>query len=605
MARSLRISLGGRLAVEVDGVAIDEQRFQGRQGRVVFACLVAEVGRPVPREQLAEAVWGETPPVTWEKGLTVIVSKLRGLLTECGLDGPRILTSAYGCYRLELPTGTWVDIEVAAAAAEEAQRALDRGSLARAEAEAGRAVELARRRFLPGEEGAWVDERRRQLAGVLTTAVSSLYEADLRSGRPAEAVVHAEELIALEPFRESGYRRAMEAHTAAGNGAEALRVYEQCRQLLADELGAFPSPETEAAYRELLRAPAAPAAAPAVDAPSRAATVPQSARRRTRPRALLVAGGAVVAAAASAVVLVAWFSGNARPVVVAPNSIAVVDPHTNRVVADIPVGSRPTAVAVGRDAVWVANADDGTVSRIDPRTRKVVTTIGIGAPAIGLAVDRGTVWLANGTGGTVALVDARANVVAETIDLRGPNAILPNSVYAVAAAGNAVWAAAGYGSVIRLDRQTHEVAAKVDVGEVALDVAVGEGATWVADNTEHVVRIETATNTVTARVAIASMPVAIAAGENGVWVVTVDGSLWRVDPETASVTATIPVGKRPLGVAADDGSVWVANAGDGTLSRIDPDTNRVVATITLAHPATAVAAADGLVWVAVAREPIT
>ena len=62
----------------------------------------------------------------------------------------------------------------------------------------------------------------------------------------------------LEPFRESGYRRLMEAYAAAGDRAESLRVYERCRRLLADELGAYPSPETEAAYRALLGGVAGP-----------------------------------------------------------------------------------------------------------------------------------------------------------------------------------------------------------------------------------------------------------------------------------------------------------------------------------------------------------
>ena len=56
----------------------------------------------------------------------------------------------------------------------------------------------------------------------------------------------------------------MEAHVAAGNRAEALQVYEQCRRLLADELGAYPSPETESIYRRLLEAPSAPAEVTAV-----------------------------------------------------------------------------------------------------------------------------------------------------------------------------------------------------------------------------------------------------------------------------------------------------------------------------------------------------
>src|SRR5215217_5353809 len=72
---------------------------------------------------------------------------------------------------------------------------------------------------------------------------------------PPAAVKWAEQTVALAPFRETGYRHLMEAHAAAGNRAEALRVYDQCRRLLADELGTYPSPETESIYRALLEEP--------------------------------------------------------------------------------------------------------------------------------------------------------------------------------------------------------------------------------------------------------------------------------------------------------------------------------------------------------------
>jgi len=45
----------------------------------------------------------------------------------------------------------------------------------------------------------------------------------------------------------------MRAYAAAGNRAEALRVYERCRKLIAKELGADPSPETQAVHLKLLR----------------------------------------------------------------------------------------------------------------------------------------------------------------------------------------------------------------------------------------------------------------------------------------------------------------------------------------------------------------
>jgi DNA-binding SARP family transcriptional activator len=78
----LKVFLAGRVAVETDGVVIGEERFQGRQGRLFFAYLVAEQGRAVPRDELAEALWGSAPPASWDKSLTVIASKLRNLLAD-------------------------------------------------------------------------------------------------------------------------------------------------------------------------------------------------------------------------------------------------------------------------------------------------------------------------------------------------------------------------------------------------------------------------------------------------------------------------------------------------------------------------------------------
>lgn len=250
----MRVFLAGRVAVEADGLLIDEKRFAGRQGRLLFAYLVAERGRPVPRDELAEALWGEKPPPTWEKALTVNVSKLRSLLAEAGVDDPKTLTNAFGCYRLDLPEGTWVDVIAAADAADESEAALAAGDPEQAKTFSARAASLARPLFLPGEDGPWVDGKRRELADILCRALSCLAEAALRTGDPSEAGKAAEEAISLEPYRESGYRRLMEAHAAAGNRAEALRAYDRCRKLLAEELGAYPSPETESFYRELLAA---------------------------------------------------------------------------------------------------------------------------------------------------------------------------------------------------------------------------------------------------------------------------------------------------------------------------------------------------------------
>ena len=219
-ASHLRVFLAGRVAIEAKHRVIDEGRFPGRQGRLLFAYLVDAQGRPVPRDELAEVLWEESPPTTWEKSLTVIASKVRSLLADGGVDGTTALTSAFGCYRLELPEGTWVDVIAAEDAAQQAEDALSTTDLDRAKAEGMLAASLVERPFLPGDDGAWVAEKRRELADVRVRALSVLADGCLRSDDPLEAVKWAEQLTVLEPFRETGYRRLMEAHVAAGNRAE-------------------------------------------------------------------------------------------------------------------------------------------------------------------------------------------------------------------------------------------------------------------------------------------------------------------------------------------------------------------------------------------------
>src|SRR6266536_3232006 len=68
----LKISLAGRVSIVSDRGLIGEERLHGRQGRLVFAYLVSQEGRPVTRDELADALWGDTPPAKWEKALGVL-----------------------------------------------------------------------------------------------------------------------------------------------------------------------------------------------------------------------------------------------------------------------------------------------------------------------------------------------------------------------------------------------------------------------------------------------------------------------------------------------------------------------------------------------------
>ena len=69
-----------------------------RRDRVVLAVLAIRTGDLVSADQLAEALWGDNPPATWNKALQGTVVRLRKLL-----GGSMIETVDHG-YRLTLPT---------------------------------------------------------------------------------------------------------------------------------------------------------------------------------------------------------------------------------------------------------------------------------------------------------------------------------------------------------------------------------------------------------------------------------------------------------------------------------------------------------------------
>ena len=590
----LEISLAGRVSIRCNGVVIDEGRFPGRQGRLVFAYLVSERGRPVLRDDLAEAIWGETPPATWDKALGGIASKLRALLGECGLDGAKALTNAFGCYRLELPEGSWVDLTAAAQGADAAKAALASGDLDSAKVEASRAAALARPPLLPGEGGSWVENERRALGDVLVRALECLADACLYAGEAADATKWAGEVIVLEPFRESSYRRLMRAHAAAGNRAEGLRTYERCRRLLAEELGAFPSPETETIYRELLQSSPTEMRPIAADGAAHPEEVPKRSWPLSR-RTIALAALAVAAVAAGLGLLLGLRGGSSAIEALGPNELAVLDPDGGSIASHVEAGAAPGAVTAGSDAVWVSNPGDNSVSRIDLSTHAVRQTIPVGNGPAGIASGGGAVWVANGLEGTVSRIDPTTNRVVQTITVgNGPNG--------VAYGEHAVWVTnSADGTVSQIDPETGKVRSTLPAVIGASGVAVGFHRVWVTSpSSGSVVALHPRSGEVLKHIGVGVDPVAVAVGAGAVWVANrADGTVSKFDPHTAAVTDTITVGHGPTGIAAGPRDVWVANGGGRTVSRVDPSRGASVQTIRLGNPPQGVAVSPKAIYVAI------
>src|SRR5215216_5949621 len=245
-----RIQLCGRYAVVIDGSRV-EDRLPGRRGRLLFAYLVLNRGRQLPREELLMAGWGADASAEAGNALSVLLSKPRH-----GLGADRLRGRAE--IELLLPPATFVDVEAALEGAHRAESRIAEGRWAQAWGPAGIAYHVATRRFLAGLEAPWIDEWRRRLEEVRLRGLECFAAAGLGLGGPAvaQAEERARALTELAPYRETGHRLLLEALERRGNLAEALRAYERLRVLLRDELGIAPSPDLQAVHRRLLQSTA-------------------------------------------------------------------------------------------------------------------------------------------------------------------------------------------------------------------------------------------------------------------------------------------------------------------------------------------------------------
>ncbi|HET7419579.1 MAG TPA: BTAD domain-containing putative transcriptional regulator [Candidatus Dormibacteraeota bacterium] len=243
----LRIYLNGDICLTMDGRLLRADRLPGRQGRLVFAYLVTERARAVSRDELADCLWPRRLPAASEVALSAIVSKLRAVLAEVGL-GRETLAATSGGYQLALPSDSWVDVEAALGSVHLAEAALQASNPRAAYGPSVVACAILRRPFLAGEDGAWVDRRREALRKNLLRALDCLAQIHTATGELSLALRAAEEAVDLEPLREAGYRRLMLVHSAAGNRAEALRVYAELEAMLEVELMTTPAPETRRVF---------------------------------------------------------------------------------------------------------------------------------------------------------------------------------------------------------------------------------------------------------------------------------------------------------------------------------------------------------------------
>ncbi|MFF1695257.1 BTAD domain-containing putative transcriptional regulator [Streptomyces sp. NPDC058257] len=219
----------------------------GPKPRALLAALLLEPGRVVSVDALIDAIWGERPPDTARSLIQSYVSALRRALPADAIEtrppGYLVHTDATLVDRAEF--------DRLAAQGRQAAAAGDHPVAARL---LGDALALWRGPALGG-----IGETLRAMADQLDEARQAALEeriaAELtQTGRERELVAELTALVATHPTRERLRGQLMLTLYRLGRQADALAVYAEGRDVLADELGIDPGPDLRRMHEAILRA---------------------------------------------------------------------------------------------------------------------------------------------------------------------------------------------------------------------------------------------------------------------------------------------------------------------------------------------------------------
>jgi DNA-binding SARP family transcriptional activator len=252
-SRELEFRLLGPLEVLQAGRPVS---LGGARQRAVLAVLLLNLNEAVETERLVDEVWGDDAPLTAAKIVHNNVSQLRKLLEpDVALTGNgsyQLLQRHRGGYELSLDPER-LDAVLFENRAHEGRQTLTEGAPLVASAQLREALALWRGPALAEfAEVPFAQHERARLEELRLAAIADRVEADLAAGGAGELVAELEAVVAQHPLSQRLREHLMLALYRADRQADALRVYQDTRRLLVDQLGIHPSPALQRLQHAIL-----------------------------------------------------------------------------------------------------------------------------------------------------------------------------------------------------------------------------------------------------------------------------------------------------------------------------------------------------------------
>ncbi|MEV6770556.1 BTAD domain-containing putative transcriptional regulator [Nocardia sp. NPDC051030] len=225
----------------------------GPKPRALLAALTVNRRRAVSSQALADIVWNDDPPDSYQASLQVFVSNIRKMLRNAGAEPTALLRTEAAGYRLEIPDdhcdlGRFESIRRTATVAAESG---DHANAARLYGDAlaewsGRALDDLSGLSFAESFATAMDEERLLVA-------SARIDAEIACGRASSVVGELVAMTNAHPLREPLWAQLITALYVTGRQADALEACRRVRGVLSEELGIDPGPALVALEQQVLR----------------------------------------------------------------------------------------------------------------------------------------------------------------------------------------------------------------------------------------------------------------------------------------------------------------------------------------------------------------
>jgi DNA-binding SARP family transcriptional activator len=243
---ALQISLLGGFELRRDDVTVAAPPL--RAARSLLAFLVLHRDRAHTRDLLAGKFWPDLPESRARRRLSHALWQIQSAVGDAD---ERFLLTDTDTVRVDPEAEFWLDVDELEWTLEQADAdaPLDRGK--EAELLTG-AIALYRGDLLTGFYDDWLIPDHDRLRERFLTAIDRLTDLAMARSDYETALRHARRLVQEDPFREEAHRRVMRIAALLGRHNDAIRQFEHCRAVLAEELGSEPSSETEVLYEKII-----------------------------------------------------------------------------------------------------------------------------------------------------------------------------------------------------------------------------------------------------------------------------------------------------------------------------------------------------------------